>query len=201
MKATGREKVYCYVDETGQDAGSLLFVVVAVVSTNDQEVLRKALTEIERQSGTGQRKWHKSRPARRLRYLKLVTENSLCRGDVFFGVYPKPIPYFFPLIEVLAHAIRAKAGSHSVARVYVDGIDRQKARELTNALRAKDLRLELVMSRRDESEPLIRLADMWAGCIRAALRGADAEGTIFDEAREARRVVAITRVPQKRKTP
>ncbi|MGH9417021.1 MAG: hypothetical protein ACRD01_10375 [Terriglobales bacterium] len=105
------------------------------------------------------------------------------------------------MIEVLAHAIQAKAGKAKIARVYVDGIDRQKARELTNALRAKGLSLELVMSRRDESEPLIRLADMWAGCIRAAIGGADAEATIFEEARNARRVVAITKVSKKGKTP
>src|SRR5207247_4207952 len=58
-----------------------------------------------------------------------------------------------------------------MARWFVDGIDRKKAAELTNALRLHGVALEMVRSRRDESEPIIRLADMWAGCIRRALLG------------------------------
>lgn len=57
-----RRKLYCYVDETGQDAGSEAFVVVAVVTEEQQEELRNALTGIEELAGTGKRKWHKSRP-------------------------------------------------------------------------------------------------------------------------------------------
>ena len=62
-----------------------------------------------------------------------------------------------------------------VAVRFVDGIDRQKASELTNALRVRGVSLEKVRSRRDESEPIIRLADMWAGCIRAAREGSEEE--------------------------
>jgi hypothetical protein len=39
------QKLYCYVDETGQDTASSIFVVVAVVSAQDQEPLREALME------------------------------------------------------------------------------------------------------------------------------------------------------------
>ncbi len=40
---------------------------------------------------------------------------------------------------------------------------------ITNALRERGISLRIVKSRRDESEPFIRLADMWAGCIRDSL--------------------------------
>ena len=56
------------------------------------------------------------------------------------------------------------------------------AAELTNALRLRGVSLEMVRGRRDESEPLIRLADMWAGCIRAATLGAAAERALLDRA-------------------
>jgi hypothetical protein len=128
-----KQKLYCYVDETGQDDASRVFVVVAVVSADDQERFREALTEIERAAGTGNRKWHKSRPERRLRYLELALERDIGLEDVFFGSYPKPLPYFFPFIEVLERAIAMKAGPSYTARVFVDGIDRKKAAELTNA--------------------------------------------------------------------
>jgi hypothetical protein len=42
----------------------------------------------------------------------------------------------------------------------------------------------MVRSRRDESEPIIRLADMWAGCIRAAILGRREEGDLSQRAVE-----------------
>ena len=165
------QKLYCYVDETGQDTSSDIFVVVAVVSAREQEPFRQALLDIEHLAGTGRRKWHKSRSARRLLYLTLALERHLGRGEIFFGSYPKPLPYFFPLLEVLEQAIRIKAVPPYSARVYVDGIDHKKAAELTNALRLRGISLEMVKGRRDESEPIIRLADRWAGCIREHCTG------------------------------
>jgi hypothetical protein len=88
-------------------------------SADEQEQLRQALIDIEREAGTGQRKWHKSRPERRLRYLNLVLEKNLLRGDIFFGAYRKPTPYFFPYLEVIERAIKAKAEPWYTARVYV----------------------------------------------------------------------------------
>lgn len=122
--------------------------------------------------------------ARRLRYLTLVFERNLGREEIFFGSYPKPLPYFFPLLDVLERAIQIKAVPRYTARVFVDGIDRKKAAELTNALRLRGVSLELVKSRRDESEPLIRLADRWAGCIRRALSGHPEEQALFERALE-----------------
>jgi hypothetical protein len=160
-----------------------IFVVVAVVSAQKQESLRQALIDVENLAGTGRRKWHKSRSSRRLYYLTLALERHLGRGEIFFGSYPKPIPYFFPLLEVLEQAIRIKAVPPYAARVYVDGIDHKKAAELTNALRLHGISLERVKSRRDESKPLIRLADMWAGCIRGAWLGERDEQVLLERAR------------------
>jgi len=122
-------------------------------------------------------------------------------GDVFFGTYPKPLPYFFPFVDVLERAIKMKALPSYTARVFVDGIDRQKSGELTNALRLRGITLAMVKSRRDESEPLIRLADMWAGCIRAALLGSREERELLDRAINLRRIAQLDTRPEKEKTP
>lgn len=182
MPPNQKKRLYCYVDETGQDAGSSFFVVVAVVNADDQEGLREELTAIEAAAATGHRKWHKSRPERRLRYLALALERRVGADCVFYGCYRKPLPYFFPFIDVIERAIRAKGMPDRPARVFIDGIDRQKAGEITNALRVRGVSLEMVKGRRDESEPAIRLADMWAGCIRAALLGSADERKLLDRA-------------------
>ena len=196
MPPTPKQKLYCYVDETGQDDASSVFVVVAVVSDHEQDGFREALITIENTAGTNHLKWHKTHPTRRLNYLELAIERNAGREEVFFGSYPKPLPYFFPLIDVLELAIKAKASLSYTARVFVDGIDRKKAAELTNALRLRGVSLDMVRSRRDESEPVIRLADMWAGCIRAATLGRREEKELLRRAIETNYIK-----PAKEKTP
>lgn len=103
------QKMYCYVDESGQDDTSKFFVVVAVVSTKDQERLRNQLIEIEEVARTHAFKWHKTRHDRRMRYLTLVLERKIAKGDVFTAHYAKPLPYFFPIIKILETAIKQVA--------------------------------------------------------------------------------------------
>jgi len=165
------QKLYCYVDETGQDPRSEVFIVVAVISSKDQAYIRKQLTDIEDMAKTHKLKWHKTRHDRRMYYLTLILDKKIATGDVYTAHYQKPIPYFFPIINVLEKAIKEAAKGLYRATIYVDGIDRKKAVELTNALRAAGVSLRMVKGCRDESEPIIRLADMWAGCIRSALLG------------------------------
>src|ERR1700733_9227644 len=124
MPANQQQKLYCYVDETGQDTGSNVFIVVAVLSDGDQEKLRNALISIEGLAGVRHSKWHNSKPARRLRYIELALERKLGQEEVFFGLYPKPLPYLLPVIEVLERAIKVRAAASYIARVIVDGIDR-----------------------------------------------------------------------------
>jgi hypothetical protein len=166
-----RQKIYAYVDESGQDTLSEFFIVVAVVTTQDQMQLRKQLDDIEQLAGTNKKKWHKVRSNHRMQYLSLLLDRKIAAGDVYIAHHKKPLPYFYQVLFVLEKAIKATAIGEYIANIYVDGIDWQKAQELTNALRMSGISLRMVKSRRDESEPLIRLADMWAGCIRSALLG------------------------------
>ena len=166
-----KQKLYCYVDETGQDSRSKVFVVVAVVTEKEQQKLRQQIVSAEQEAGLGLSKWNNASHRRRIKFLSIMLERSIGKGDVFYGSYQKPIPYFFPMLDLIAKAIKAKVKREYQTRIYVDGVDSKKARELTNALRIEGISLEMVKSRRDESEPLIRLADRWAGCVRAHLEG------------------------------
>lgn len=179
------KKLYCYVDESGQDPKSEVFIVVAVVSAKEQNELRRQLEEIEHVAGTGRKKWHKLRRDNRIQYLTSVLKQKIASGDVYFAQYKKPILYFFPLIDVLERSLKKAAQNRYQARIYIDGIDKQKSKELTNALRASGISLRMVKGLRDESEPLIRLADMWAGCIRSAfLHHGDAQQLLRRAKRE-----------------
>jgi hypothetical protein len=178
------QKLYCYVDETGQDTRSQVFIVVAVVSEEEQSQLRQQLIDVEQASGIGISKWNNASHDRRIKFLQTVLDQGIAKGDLFYSSYEKPIPYFFPLLDLVAKAIKAKAEGAYKTKVYVDGIDRKKAKELTNALRIEGISLGLVKMRRDESEPLIRLADRWAGCVRAAIEGNSEPNRVVKQAKQ-----------------
>ena len=177
------KKLYCYVDETGQDAGSNFFVVVSIVSSDEQNKIRENLMQVEEDSKIHARKWFNSRSPIKEEFLRTLIKQDLGKGDVYYEKFEKPVPFFLPLLETVEKAIKAKAGNEPyIATVYVDGIDKKKAIELTGGLRHKGIKLEYVRSARDESEPMIRLADRWAGCIRDALEGKEANTKILSKA-------------------
>jgi hypothetical protein len=94
-----RQKLYCYVDETGQDDRSEYFIVVTVVSESDQDALKESLLRLERQSKVGGKKWHKLRSPEREHFLELVVNAQLAAGEVLFGRHKKPLPFFQPMKE------------------------------------------------------------------------------------------------------
>ncbi len=54
------QKLYVYVDESGQDTGGVFFVVVAVVIADHRESINKKLIDIEKISTKRITKWHGS---------------------------------------------------------------------------------------------------------------------------------------------
>jgi hypothetical protein len=171
MTIPAKQKLFCYVDETGQDDRSNFFIVVTIIGVGDQQELKDALVQIEQDSRIGGKKWHKLRSPERESFMETIVNLGLAAGRVYFGKFKKPLPFFLPMLETLTRAIQDIADDDPQVVVYVDGIDKKKARELTNALRLKGIKAKQVRSARDESEPMIRLADRWAGCIRGQIEG------------------------------
>lgn len=162
-----RQKIYCYVDETGQDAGSTIFIVVAVVVWEYIEGLRSSLAELERRLKIGGKKWHKLRHNSRVEFMNVFLQERHSNVQIYFGRFKKPVPALLPTFEVIQKSLTSFSQPIQ-AIVNIDGLDALSAKKMTNALRTKYLHLSLVKGSRDESEVLIRLADRWAGCLRLA---------------------------------
>ena len=56
-----KQKLYCYVDETGQDTFGQLFLVSVVITGSERDDLRRQLRKIEKESGKKQKKWKSAR--------------------------------------------------------------------------------------------------------------------------------------------
>jgi hypothetical protein len=81
------QKLYCYVDETGQDTVAqdgkklALFVVGVVVVNTDQHLLENACSLYEKETGKGMVPWHKAKYAAHLSFMRTVV------ADRRLGIY------------------------------------------------------------------------------------------------------------------
>lgn len=165
------KKIYCYVDETGQDSGSEIFIVVAVIVASNVAAIRDRLQELEKSTKIGVVKWHKSSYKYRIQFMEEFLRQDNSDLHIYFLKAKKPVLYYAPTLEVIQQAVSAHSKTNTQAIICIDGLDELSAKKFTNSLRTKNLKVKLAKGPRDESESLIRLADRWAGCIRMALSG------------------------------
>jgi len=169
-------KLYCYVDETGQDTKGRLFIVVAVVVAAERDKLNQYLEEAERTSGIGKRKWvrAKSVTTSRDQYLESISTADL-QHKIFYGRYTNPGTGAYEYLTVLAiaQAVTMYREKHQVSSDYkvsitLDGLKGSEGQRVGRELRELGVKSRKIRGARDESEPFSRLADRIAGLVRDA---------------------------------
>jgi len=162
-------RLYCYVDETGQDPRSQIFIVVVIVLEEDRDVLLQLLTSIEIKSGKGIKKWTNSTQAQRLNYLSVIAKDPRFKNKVFFSRFVKPTNYLHATAAVIRRVIRHLCGNNiAEVNILIDGLDKASRRRVTTLVRNRYIRLKTVRGVRDESDARIRFSDAMAGLIRAS---------------------------------
>ena len=165
------QKLYCYVDESGQDTEGRLFLVAVVVVAREREEVEKELKAIEGKSGKGLRKWFHTRKKTREAYMSQLVDSKLLGGSIFYATYEESKAYFDLTIFTTAKAIFQKAEELYEATILVDGLRRSERHRFAAGLRRLNVKVRKVRGIRDESDPLIRLADATAGFVRDFLEG------------------------------
>lgn len=184
VSETLRQKLYCYVDETGQDTEGELFLVSVVVTEEEQETFARELERIETETGKGRVKWHKTSVARKIAYLAAVLACPVFQRTIFFSHYTDSKAYVDLTVYTTAKAILQRAKADYKATIIVDGLSGSEVRHFSSELRKLHIRIRKVRGARDETEPGIRLADAFAGFLRDALEGQDYAQELYQEARK-----------------
>ena len=167
------QKLYAFVEETGQDTDGRLFVVTVVISDETYQLLEATCEEYERLSKKGRRKWHGTNSIPRLEFMRLVVGDNRFRGVLCYSKLEdqnKP-NYDRQTISTLVTSIRSKLdGDKYVVEVWIDGLTQTKRAEYATLLRRERLmNVHLHRVRKEESNTLIRLADALAGLLRDAV--------------------------------
>lgn len=167
-------KLYCYVDETGQDTLGRLFIVAIVITDERQYSLESSLEAIEQEVGK-KSKWMKSSDSVRLSYLR-----SVHKSKVSCTLYAKDFPSAeagFDRMEVLAtaQAINLYRESNKIgeykATIVIDGQSKTMLARMGADFRKLGVKTRKVVGKRDQSSAIVRLADAVAGLKREAKEG------------------------------
>lgn len=119
-------KLFCYVDETGQDTQGRLFVVAVVVTESERDELRQQCSAIELESGKGQRKWVKSKHDRRLAYMRQVVNIPALHGRLCFSASYDHANYLEETVRAIAGSLRLAENAEFQATVLIDGLPRSR---------------------------------------------------------------------------
>jgi len=169
---SGKQKLYCYVDETGQDTLGNLYIVVTVVVGQERDILNDFLGEAEAKSGKTRRKWTKSRDRdkERHKYIELALIPKHLKGKIFYKIYNDTKFYEDLMVLVIGRAINIYTQTRNIndyrATIVIDGLQDRVQKRVTKSLRQLGVKMKKVVGGRDESSPLLRLADNLAGMIR-----------------------------------
>jgi hypothetical protein len=166
------QRLFCYVDESGQDTKGQLFLVSVVITDHEYDTFAQELERIEQTSGKDVIKWHKTTFTRRLAYIKAVLTRATFAETIFFSHYAQTKEYVDLTVYTTAKAILAKAAQGEYrATVTVDGLSGVEIRRFIKGLRQLNIKVNKVRGARDESDPIIRLADAIAGFVRDYIEG------------------------------
>jgi len=119
---TSAHKIFCYVDETGQDTKGELFIVSIVITSKEREQLVRICETIENETGKGRSKWIKTKYKYRFAYLRRIFQLPLLRGKMSFAIYHRTVNYFELTVQTVARALIRLEQKDYKATIMIDGL-------------------------------------------------------------------------------
>lgn len=167
------KKLYCYVDETGQDTKGALFVVSVVITQKDRDAIIELLENIEKETGKKRTKWQSTKKEIKRRYIETIFKGIIFKKKIFYSLFKNAMSFRELTVVTIASAINAAttATEPYKASIFIDGLQKPEVARVSVNLRKLGIRTEKVRGVRDESNPLIRLADSIVGFVREYIEG------------------------------
>lgn len=166
MNAT---KLYCFVDETGQDTKGEMFLVAVVIGENLSMLeLEFDLEEIERSSGKQKLKWSKTSLSVKQKYLDELTAMKRLKSSIYFSTYCGTKEYAKLTSLTIAKAVLTRSTGDYEVSIVIDGLNDKEKEMVVRELKTLKIRYRKVRGMRDEQNVFLRLADAMAGFLRDA---------------------------------
>ncbi len=130
------QKIYCYVDESGQDTKGKLFIVSIIVTEKDRDLLQKEVEKIELISKKGKLKWGRSNKKLKLAYLNQVISIFRQSSSLRYSVFKNTKDYDLATIVAISKALHYEARKIKYKSIiYIDALSKTKKPEYARELR------------------------------------------------------------------
>jgi hypothetical protein len=176
------QRLYCYVDESGQHSQGAYFLVSVVIAGDDRDKIEKWLLATEKAAGKNRRKWTHAGDANRVAYIQAVLNNPDLKGRLFSAYYRSGQDYVRLTIETTARAMQAYTAGAYKATIVVDGLQKSERNRFAVGLRSRGILTYKVVGRDDQQDAFIRLADALCGFVADALAGREDFKRLLDKA-------------------
>lgn len=162
-----KQKLYCYVDETGQDTqGKIFLVAVVLKEITNLESLELKLEKIELRTGKKQSKWKKTSKNIKKKYLAELLKIKELKNSVFYSIYEDIKEYSHLTSFTIAKAVLAKATKNYTVTVIIDGLNDREREIVRSELKKLKIRYNKIRGLKDEQNIFLRLSDAMAGFLR-----------------------------------
>lgn len=100
------QKLYCYVDESGQDTAGKIFIVSVVVAGEERDKLLELCEQLERVSGKRKDKWGKARHKHRMRYIRHIFADDRFKRSLRYCVFRQVRDFDTATVKAICSVIR-----------------------------------------------------------------------------------------------
>ncbi|HIE27959.1 TPA: hypothetical protein EYP66_11795 [Candidatus Poribacteria bacterium] len=139
------QKLYAYVDETGQNTlGSYFLVAVITTEKEQRDALEEQMEKIERESRKGKRKWIRTHPQRKVAYLEGLSGVDLLRESIFYASHQNRTDYVQLTTLTIAQAILHKAEDNYRAIIYIHRLNSEERKRISAGLGKQNIRKKKV---------------------------------------------------------
>jgi hypothetical protein len=167
-KIKNKRKLFVYVDESGQDTKGKFFVVSVVIIEANKDLVIKKLEEIE-QNTKKSRKWTKTKPAFREKYIDRIARSGFLKESIFFYTFDHGKEYmkFTSITTGKAILTKVKNDKNYTSAIYIDGSSKNDIRKFKKEIKYLGIHKKKVRGvRKEQSNVLILLADAICGLVR-----------------------------------
>lgn len=162
-----KDKLYCYVDETGQDMYGKFFLVSVLLSDQKvKEKLEPILEELEKRARKGKMKWSSTPRVIKEKFLEELTRITQLRNSLFYSAYGETKTYTELTALSIAKAVNAKTENDYFVTIVIDGLTKKNTEKIRIELKKLKIKYKNIRGMKDEQSVFLRLADSIAGFVR-----------------------------------
>jgi hypothetical protein len=170
-EVTQKSRLAVFADESGTVALDGFFLVaVLIVPQDDLPPITEAFLGLERSSDRTGRKWVRTNETRKSRFLDSLGPILKTARPIYWKVNALQGDWVAHTARTVADAARARA-AEAVFRIQIDGFNPSECNVVRRAFSERNLVYRRIVGGRDESEPLLRLADSLAGFLADLRKG------------------------------